>query len=106
MLTALFFALLPNTAAGQAIAIKGTVVDSEGEPIIGAGIIEKNNNSNGVISSPDGTFVITVRPGALLMISSIGYADAEVPASQGMVVTLEENFSVLDESVVVRPQCR
>ena len=33
MLTALFFALLPNTAAGQAIAIKGTVVDSQGEPV-------------------------------------------------------------------------
>ena len=101
MLTAMFFAFLPNTAAGQAIAIKGTVVDSEGEPIIGAGIIEKNNNTNGAISSTDGTFIITVRPGALLLISSIGYEDAEVPAAQGMVITLDEDVSVLNESVVV-----
>ena len=101
MLTAMFFALLPNTAAAQAIAIKGTVVDSQGEPVIGAGIIERNNNTNGVISSADGSFVINVRPGALLLVSSIGYEDAEVPAEQGMVVRLEDNISVLDESVVV-----
>jgi len=105
MLTAMLYAWLPATAfaqnAGQAIAIHGTVVDSQGEPVIGAGVIEKANSANGVISLTDGTFVITVKPGAVLQFSSIGYADAEVPAAQGMIVTLEDNVSVLEESVVV-----
>ena len=100
MLTAVLLALMPMAAFGQT-TIKGRIVDSKGEPVIGAGVIEKANINNGAITLVDGSFEINVAPGTTLLISSIGYNDTEVAASQGMVVTLDDNVSVLDEAVVV-----
>ena len=100
LLMAVLLTIMPTTAFGQT-AIKGRIVDSKGEPVIGAGVIEKGNLSNGVVTLVDGTFEIKVAPGTTLLISSIGYNDMEVAAAQDMTVTLNDNISVLDEAVVV-----
>lgn len=56
----------------QQSTIKGTVVDSQGEPIIGASVLAEGT-SNGTITDIDGVFRINVRPGAKLKVSFIGY---------------------------------
>ena len=64
--------------------------------------MEKGTN-NGVITDLDGNYVITVRPGATLVFSSIGYATQEVTVgNQSRIdVLLREDTEFLDEVVVV-----
>ena len=58
----------------QSRTVKGTVVDEDGEPIIGATImVAGKNNGKGVISDIEGNFSITVPAGAKLKVSYIGY---------------------------------
>ena len=80
--------------------ITGTVVDPEGEPIIGATIMEKGT-SNGVITDIDGNFKMKVAAGTTLVISYIGFNTQELPAQNGMQVTMKEDATELAEVVVV-----
>ena len=50
-------------AAQQTRTVNGQVVDSNGESIIGANIVEKGNNANGTITDFDGKFTLKVAPG-------------------------------------------
>ena len=52
--------------------ITGIVTDSNGEPIIGANIMEKGT-VNGTITDMDGNFSLTVKEGAILVVSYVGY---------------------------------
>ena len=79
--------------------ISGTVIDSSGETIIGATIMEKGT-SNGVVTDFDGNFTINVPEGTVLVISYIGYEKQEVAAKQGMTITLSDNAAELAEVVV------
>lgn len=79
----------------------GTVVDAaNGEPIIGASILEMGT-TNGTITDFDGNFSLKVQPGAKLQISYMGYKTQELPAAAGMAVKLGEDSELLDEVVVV-----
>ena len=80
--------------------ITGTVVDPEGEPIIGATIMEKGT-SNGAITDIDGNFRLKVKSGKTLVFSYIGYNTQELPAQNGMQVTMKEDATELAEVVVV-----
>lgn len=44
----------------SSVRITGTVVDVQGEPIIGASVVEKGTSNNGVITDVDGNFVLNV----------------------------------------------
>lgn len=99
ILFCLAFAVSP--AMSQTVAIKGTVVTADGEPIIGAAVIQKNAPSNGVVTDVAGVFSITVPSGAILTVSSIGYVSVDVQAQKGMIVVLEEDNELLEEVVVV-----
>ena len=79
--------------------ITGTVVDETGETVIGATVVEKGT-SNGTVTDFDGNFIIKVNPGAMLVISYIGYDKMEVAAENGMTVTLKDNAVELKELVV------
>jgi TonB-linked SusC/RagA family outer membrane protein len=79
--------------------ITGTVVDETGETVIGATVIEKGT-TNGTVTDFDGTFAIKVNPGATLVFSYVGYLNVEMPASNGMVVTMKEDALALNEIVV------
>ncbi len=89
-------------AAAQTIDVKGTVVSStDGQPVIGASVIEKGT-TNGTATSVDGTFQLRVREGATLEVSAIGYATQEIAAAAGpMNVILAEDDLWLDDVVVV-----
>lgn len=87
----------------QQKAISGKVVDSKGESIIGANIMEKGT-SNGTITDFDGNFSLNVSAKSVLQISYIGYKTQEIPASQlkaGATITLKEDTEVMDEVVVI-----
>ena len=84
----------------QKIVVKGQVRDATGEPVIGASILEKGT-TNGTITDIDGNFNLSVKSGATLQISYIGFKTSEVKSSPNMKVTLKEDSELLDEVVVV-----
>lgn len=82
--------------------ISGSVKDVNGEPIIGATVME-GGTTNGTITDFDGNFVLEVADGAELDISYIGYQTQKLKAQSGklLAVTLKEDAEILDEVVVV-----
>ncbi len=80
--------------------VSGTVLDATGEPLIGVSVLEAGTN-NGVVTNFEGNFTLTVKQGAKLTISYVGYLTQTVAAANGMKVTLEEDNKVLNEVVVV-----
>lgn len=76
------------------------VVDAENNPVVGAYIVEKGTN-NGAMADSNGQFTISVKAGASLEITCIGYATKTVAASGQMTITLSQDNLFLDETVVV-----
>ena len=77
----------------------GIVVDANGDPIIGASVMEKGT-SNGTISDIDGNFKLKAKPGSTLLITYIGYVGQEVKAAPNLKITLKEESKLLNEVVV------
>lgn len=88
--------------SGKKSQIKGTVKDTNGEPIIGATIVEKGT-TNGTVTDFDGNFVLEASEGVSLEVSYIGYKTCGLKAEAGraLAVTLKEDTEVLEEVVVV-----
>lgn len=84
----------------QTQSITVTVVDSHGEPIIGANVIEKGT-TNGGITDLDGKIKLEVKPDAIIQVSFVGYTTQEVKAAPNLQVTLKDDTELLDEVVVV-----
>ncbi|MDR1938868.1 MAG: TonB-dependent receptor [Tannerellaceae bacterium] len=84
------------------ISISGTVTDANGEPVIGANVVEKGT-TNGSITDLDGKFTLDVRGGAVLVVTYIGYSplDVTVGNQRTLVIRLSENTQALEEIVVV-----
>lgn len=91
---------VPQSQSSATITASGTIIDSEGEPVIGASIIPEGQNT-GVTTDIDGKFNIVVKPGTKLRISYIGHKTVTLPATTGMNITLEPENSLLDEVVVM-----
>ena len=81
--------------------VKGKVVDSRGEPIIGA-TIRVNGKAVAAVTDMEGNFLIDMEDGKDLEISYIGY-QSQVIKSPGrqVVVNLREDSEALEEVVVV-----
>ena len=78
LLLLLLLSCLP-TLAQNGVTVKGTVLDSTGETIIGASVVVKGNTSIGTISDIDGNFTLTVpNNNVTLVISYIGMKSQEV----------------------------
>ena len=100
-----FFALLASTVMYAQTEISGTVVDASGESVIGATVMEKGT-SNGTITDFDGNFRLKVEAGKTLVFSYIGFKTQELPAKNGMQVTLKDNAKELAEIVVTGYQAQ
>lgn len=101
-LTALF-SLVTMSGYAQSKTVTGKIIDSTGEPVIGASVLVKGT-TNGVISDIDGNFSIQgVANDAVLQISFVGYKaqDISVAGKTRIDVTLVEDTEMLDEVVVV-----
>ena len=84
-------------------SVKGTVTDAEGWPVIGAGVMIQGT-TQGTVTDADGNYLLTGVPdGAVLVFSSIGYADSVQPVSGRAVVdvVLQEDALMLEETVVI-----
>jgi len=81
-------------------SISGTVVDGTGTPVLGAAVLVPGT-TNGVQTDIDGKFEIRVATGTTLEVSCIGYTTRRVTAANNMVVTLEEDTELLEETVVI-----
>ena len=99
--TMLLLAIVCSVSA-QNVTIKGTVTDENGEPIIGASVLEKGTNA-GVSTDIDGNFSLKVTGKNPLVVSYIGMDTQEVniTGKTQVNVVLKENSKVLDEVVVI-----
>ena len=84
----------------QTSNITVTIVDSKGEPIIGANVVEKGT-TNGTITDFDGKATLNIKPGAIVQVSFVGYKTQEVKVNKDMRIALKEDNELLDEVVVV-----
>lgn len=93
---------LKTVVQQSAFQISGTVIDVQGEPIIGANVIEKGT-TNGVITDIDGRFTLQLKENAIIQISYIGYISQEIAVKnqRTITVTLLEDFQALEEVVVI-----
>ena len=83
--------------------VSGVIVDTNGEPVIGASVLVKGTN-NGTITDLDGRFTVNdVSENSTLDISYIGYKTLTLKASDKNLarLVLHEDTEVLDEVVVV-----
>ena len=93
---------IPSVGQQAGATIQGTVVDVNGEPIIGA-TVKVKGSAQGTITNIGGEFSIQVPLRSTLEISYIGYTTQFVQVSQSgkMKITLKEDTKVLDEVIVV-----
>ena len=99
LLTLLTIVTVSAFAQNEDITVSGTVVDNNGEPIIGASVIQKGT-SNGAVTDLDGHFSVKVPKGTTLTISYIGFSTQDVKAAPNLQIKLTENSKELSEVVV------
>ena len=101
LFTCLAMLFLSFSLMAQTKQVSGTVVDNVG-PVAGASVIEKGTQ-NGAVTDLDGNWTLSVRQGATIVVSSIGYKDVELLVGSQDVynATLQEDRQLLDEVVVV-----
>lgn len=92
----------PDILQKEQKAILGVVMDSAGELIIGANVVEKGT-TNGTVTDIDGKFSLLVSNDAVIQISMIGYQLKEISTANktSVNVVLEEDLKSLEEVVVV-----
>ena len=100
LLSLLLTVMLAIAAFAQNQTFTGTIVDTNGEPVIGATIVQKGT-SNTTVTDLDGRFSINAPAGAELEITYVGYGKQTVLASQNMSIVLTEDAELLNEVVVI-----
>ncbi len=104
MKKAFLFALLMMMCIlvkAQDLTVQGKVTSkADGEPVIGATVVEVGNTTNGTITDFDGNFTIVVKQGAELTVSYVGFQSVNVKAQATMNVVLAEDTEMLGEVVV------
>ena len=91
---------LSASAQGQ-LKVTGKVTDELNAPMVGVSVIEKGTQ-NGVITDGDGAYEITVKAGAVLEVSYIGYLTVDRNAINGTLnINMEPDNEMLEETVVV-----
>ena len=99
-LTAVVALLLSGTSAFAQQVSRGKVLDSNGEPIVGASVIVPGTTT-GIVTDIDGNFELRVAPGTTLEVSCIGYVTKQVNAAANMTVTLDDDNLMLEEAVAI-----
>ncbi len=91
-----------NSTDSKKQKVTGIVKDTNGEPVIGATVMELGTN-NGSITDMDGNFTLQTATNALLRVSYIGYVSQEVKGVSGskLQILLKEDSKTLDEVVVM-----
>ena len=85
------------SATAQNQTVKGTVVDENGEPVIGASVVIAGKQGQGVITDLDGNYTIQAPKGSKVTISDI--RNNKKPVLPGGKVQLKQNSQNFDEVV-------
>ena len=99
-----FFTVTGGSAHAQTAArlLKGRVVDTSNDPIIGASVMVKNSKE-GTVTDMEGRFSLNIPSTTTLVVSYIGFVTQEVKADTQkgeMTITLKEDTKRLGEVVV------
>lgn len=89
--------------AQQTITVKGTVIDTQGEPMIGVNITVKDVAGLGTITDINGNYSIKMEPYHRLLFTYIGFESVEVLVKEQRTVNVtmkESAASELDEVIV------
>lgn len=95
--------LLGSTMVAQNFTVKGLVVDSSAEPVIGANVLVEGT-TNGTITDFEGLFTLQDVPSkANLVISFIGYKTQVIPVDgkKDFKIVLKDDSELIDEVVVI-----
>ena len=88
--------------AAQQRTVTGTVVDAEGNPLVGAVVMVTSDTGRYSIAAEGGSFSVQAAAGETLLARYLGYVDTVVPAAQTtIVITMEPDSNTLEEVVVV-----
>ena len=92
---------LPNKKKNT-VLVSGTIVDTAGEPIIGANIKLKGAQGTGTITDVEGNFKLEVPTNGVLIVSFIGYQQQEVAVNGKTMLKIKmaEDAEMIDEVVV------
>ena len=93
----------PQQTSGGSRTVSGAIVDENGAPVIGAAVMLEGTRT-ATTTDLDGHWTLTVPQSARsLKIACLGYADQWLPLGRATeyAVTMKEDISLLDESVVV-----
>ena len=103
ILAATTLVLCSGNAFAQNRSLSGKVVDGTGAPVVGAAVMVAGQTSNGTVTDFAGQFRMNVPANAKLIVSCLGYADQQVEVGNQSVITitLEEDVTYLDETVVI-----
>lgn len=84
------------------LTIKGRVLDNNGQPVVGAAVVQKGT-TNGTVTDIDGNYVLNAPANSELSVSFIGYDSATeaVGGRSSINFTLAEESTELSELVVV-----
>ena len=88
----------------ESITIRGTIVDTNGDPVIGATLVDKTDASHGTITNIDGEFVFpNLSEDAVITITYVGMRSQEIPLNGRTIinVVMEADTELLEELVVV-----
>ncbi len=87
----------------QNVNLSGKVVDSSGEPVIGASVVLVGNTTVGAITDLNGNYNLTVPSNSSITVSFIGYQSQTVAIGGRSVInfTLVEDNEFLEETVVI-----
>lgn len=83
-----------SSFAQQKVSVTGTVIDYEGEPIIGASVVVKGT-TNGTSTDVDGKYSLNVAKDDVLVFSFVGLKSQEIAVNGRKVI----NVSMLSSSV-------
>ena len=83
--------------------ISGTVVDTGGEPVIGAAVTVVGNTRIGAATDLNGAFTLSVPAGANISVESIGFKTQTFAVGNQTTfnIVLEEDTEMLEETVVI-----
>ena len=82
--------------------IRGSIVDKNGEPIVGA-TVKVRGAQGGAITDAEGHFTLKAKQGAVLEISYVGYEPQQITVRghEPLTVKLNETVNELNETVVI-----
>ena len=103
VLGSMLLMLGPQAMAQRGFTVKGKIIDSEGLPVIGAGVTIKGTTT-GAAADFDGNFTLNVpAETAVLEVSALGYVTEEVTVGKqrNFTVVLRDDTQSIEATVVV-----